>query len=99
MTQHKQSREWSGLRTAMLALVCLSLSACALQPRVVTEYRTVYVDRYSLVPVDPELTREIPPPDRPLETWLDAVVLLIEWRQRAESYAQRMRMIRELSSD
>ena len=83
----------------MLALVCLSLSACALQPRVVTEYRTVYVDRYSLVPVDPELTRAQEPPDRELVTWLDALLLSIEYRHRWESCEVRLSEIRGLGSE
>ena len=83
-------------RTVTLALVLLSLTACA-SPRVVTEYETVYVDRERIVPVDPALTYAQGHPDRPLVTWLDALVLGIEYRHRWESCEARMEEIRGLT--
>ena len=80
-------------------LLLLSLTGCSSQPRVVTEYKTVYVDRERIVPVDPALTRAQAHPDRPLVTWLDALVLLIEYRHRFESCEVRMGEIRGLADD
>ena len=83
----------------MLVLLLLSLTGCASQPRVVTEYQTVYVDRERIVPVDPALTRALPAPARELVTWLDALVLMIEYRHRWESCEVRMEEIRGLTNE
>ena len=80
----------------MLALLCLYLTGCV-TPRVVTEYKTVYVDRERIVPVDPALTRAQEPTQRELVTWLDALVLMIEYRHRWESCEVRMDAIRGLA--
>jgi Ni,Fe-hydrogenase III small subunit len=86
----------SALLTVTLALACLSLTACA-TPRVVTETQTVEVVVERIVPVDPKLTRALPPPDRELVTWLDALVMSIEYRHRWESCETRMEEIRGLT--
>ena len=83
------------LLTVTLALVLLSLTACA-TPRVVTETETVTVEVERLVPVTPELTYAQEPPTRPLEIWIDALVLMIEYRHRWESCEMRMEEIRGL---
>ena len=85
----------SELRTAMLALACLSLIGCA-GPQVVTQTETVEVEVERIVPVDPALTYAQEHPDRPLVTWLDALVLSIEYRHRFESCEIRMGEIRGL---
>ena len=81
--------------TVTLALACLSLTGCV-TPRVVTETKTVTVVEERIVPVDPKLTRALPPPDRDLVTWLDALVMSIEYRHRWESCEHRMSVIRGL---
>ena len=81
----------------MLALACLSPIGCA-GPQVVTELtpcEPIEVER--LVPVDPDLTYAQEHPDRPLVTWLDALVLSIEYRHRWESCEIRMGEIRGLT--
>lgn len=86
----------SELRTAMLALACLSLIGCA-GPQVVRQTETVEVEVERIVAVDPELTRPTPPPDRELVLWIDAIVLMIEYRHRWESCEIRLSEIRGLA--
>ena len=81
-----------------LVLLLLSLTGCA-TPRVVTEYRTETVEVERIVAVDPELTRPTPPPDRELVLWIDAIVLMIEYRHRWESCEVRLSEIRGLGSE
>ena len=79
----------------MPVLALLFLSACGLQPKVVTEIAPcapVEVER--IVPVDPGLTYALPAPERELVTWLDALALGIEYRHRWESCEERMEEIR-----
>jgi len=94
----KQSKPSFVLPTVTLALACLSLSGCA-TPRVVTQTETVEVVVDRIVPVDPQLTRALPPPDRKLVTWLDALVMSIEYRHRWESCEIRMGEIRSLGDE
>ena len=80
---------------AICALALLYLTGCV-TPRIVTERQVVEVEIERIVPVDPALTRAQAHPDRPLVTWLDALVLMIEYRHRFESCEVRMGEIRGL---
>ena len=84
--------------TLVTISVLLLLSGCA-TPRIVTERQVVEVEIDRIVPVDPALTRAQSHPDRPLVTWLDALVLMIEYRHRFESCEVRMGEIRGLADD
>ena len=81
-----------------LALTLTFLTGCA-TPRIVTERQVVEVEIERIVPVDPALTRAQAHPDRPLVTWLDALVLMIEYRHRFESCEVRMDAIKGLADD
>lgn len=54
------------------------------------------VETERLVPVDPALTYAQDAPTRELVTWLDALLLGIEYRALWLSCEQRMSVIREL---
>ena len=88
----------SALRTGTLALAftCLLMSGCG-STQVVTERETTEVEVERLVPVDPALTRPMEPVTFVAVTWLDAAILAIHWRQRAESCDDRMGEIRGLT--
>lgn len=64
-----------------------------------TQTETVTVEVERIVPVDSRLTYAQEHPDRPLITWLDALVLAIEYRHRFENCEYRMEQIRGLTDD
>ena len=76
----------------------LTLSACS-SPRVITETRTVEVPVEVPVQIDERLTADIPPPDFEPQTWRDIAILVIHYRQRYQSYRERMAAIREGRDD
>ena len=82
-----------------LACLCLTLSACALTPEPVIEYRTVPIEVERLVPVPGALTRALDPPDLDVRTWGDCPVLVIHYRHRWESCETRMREIRDIQEN
>ena len=92
----RQSSALSVWLMAICALALLYLTGCV-TPRIVTERQVVEVEIERIVPVDPALTRAQSHPDRPLVTWLDALVLMIEYRHRFESCEVRMDAIRGLT--
>ena len=95
----KRPRQSSASSVWLMAIcvpLLLSLIGCA-GPRVVTQTETVTVEIERIVPVDPALTYAHEHPDRPLVTWLDALVLAIEYRHRFESCEIRMKEIRGLT--
>lgn len=97
MTRNPSSSALKWLPMAMLVLALPFLTGCSRQ--VVTETRTVYIEVERLVPIDPALTYAQEPPDRPLEIWLDALVLMIEYRHRWDSCEIRMDEIRRLGNE
>lgn len=60
------------------------------------EPRAEIVEVERLAPIDPRLTQPQSPPDRALQTWLDALVLMIEYRHRWESCEARLAEIAEI---
>ena len=96
--QPRQSSASFALLTVTLALTLTFLTGCA-TPRIVTERQVVEVEIERIVPVDPALTRALPAPARELVTWLDALVLMIEYRHRWESCEVRMEEIRGLTNE
>ena len=70
-------------------------SGCASR-ETVTDTETVEVVKEVIVPVDERLTRPIAPPDMEPVTWLDGVILGVQYRQKWQSCEARMAEIRSL---
>lgn len=83
---------------SVLMCTCLVTFGCASTADPVVEYRTTIEYRDRPVPVDARLTADIPPPDFEAVTWLEGTILGIHYRQKYESYRERMRIIRETHS-
>lgn len=77
-----------------MLLLSLTLSGCA--SRVVTETEYIEVPVEVPIPLDPALTRDVPPPELDVQTWRDVAVLVIHYRQRYEALRERMNAIREI---
>jgi hypothetical protein len=85
-------KQFKPLKAIALLLLSLTLSGCA--SRVVTETEYIEVPVEVPIPLDPELTRDVPPPDFDVQTWRDVAILAIHYRQRYEALRERMNVIR-----